>query len=58
MESVVFQNQVASLFQAMMIPLSSGMSNEELEHDHGEFQPDALLGDTKLGMTFDTKNEV
>ncbi|XBH71477.1 hypothetical protein VPH35_098925 [Triticum aestivum] len=33
-------------------------SNVELEHDDGEAQPDALLGDPKLGMTFDTENEV
>ena len=33
-------------------------SNVELEHDLGEAQPDALLGDPKLGMTFDTENEV
>jgi hypothetical protein len=33
-------------------------SNVELEHEHSEAQPDALLGEPELGMTFDTENEV
>ncbi|KAI5013265.1 hypothetical protein ZWY2020_028219 [Hordeum vulgare] len=32
-------------------------SNMEIEHDHIEDQPDSLLGDPELGMTFDTENE-
>ena len=30
----------------------------ELEHEHSEAQPDALVAEPELGMAFDTENEV
>ncbi|SPT20321.1 unnamed protein product [Triticum aestivum] len=33
-------------------------SNAELEHEHSEAQPDALVAEPELGMTFDNENEV